>query len=222
MFEVYLQDCTGSISCSTPGRKILKRLSLIVVSSILAVAVLFGSLMGQTSTAHAATIPHSTQRAATLNDVQALISKIELYVHVADHHATVDSKLQSVVSQEQFQVVRQAVSAYNTSSVSTKQVSDSHAVSKTISRSSSSYWYACYYISNGTMDTIAWAIIFGGAVAAIVGILAAETGVGVAVAIAGVLLGFGGAYLLWYSDKYWPNGTTWCVDNYGDVWYYAD
>ncbi len=196
----------------------MKRLSLIFATSMLAVAVLFGSLMSQTSTAHAASIPNNTQGISTLHETQALISKVHLYVHVVNHHATIDPQFKGTVSQEQFQIVQKAVSTYNTLPVSAKQPSNSHYVSKI---ATGNVWWYCYYISNGTMDTIAWAMIFGGAVATIVGILASETGVGVAIAIAGVLEGFGGAYLLWYSDKYWPNGTTWC-SNGSFTYYYAD
>ena len=190
----------------------MKRLSLIVVSSVLAVAVLFGSLMSQTGTAHAASVSNSPQ------NFSVVVSKIEQYVHVVNLHATVDPQLSTFVTPTQFQAVQQAVHTYNTLSTSPSQPPVvSHSTNKAVPNSA----IACFYISNGVMDTIAWTIIVGGAVAAIVGILAAETGVGAAVAIAGVLLGFGGSYLLWVSDKYWPNGTTWCYD--GEVsWYYVD
>ncbi|HVB23261.1 MAG TPA: hypothetical protein VNG51_15070 [Ktedonobacteraceae bacterium] len=83
----------------------MKRLSLIVVTSILAVAVLFGSLMNQTSTAHAASI--STNPTA----LNALIAKVERHVHVVNFHATIDSQLKGLVTQEQFQTTQLAVEA---------------------------------------------------------------------------------------------------------------
>jgi len=197
----------------------VKRLSLIVVSSVLAVAILFGSLMSQTGTAHAATVSSSPQ------NFSALVSEIEHYVHVVNHHATVDPQLSAFVTPAQFETVQQAVHTYNTLSPSNapapQSLSVSHAASKAVPASSSGGLY-CVYIPNWVMDAIAWTITFGGGVAAIVGLVAADTGVGIGVAIAGVILGFGGQYLLWYSDKYWPNGSTWCSDLYGNVYFWAD
>lgn len=200
--------------------KTLKGFSLIIVSTILAFAILFGSSMGQTSTAHAASISNSPTA------LQALVSKVEQHVHVVNHHATVDSQLKALVTQEQFQTAQLAVNTYNQLAVSTPQPSNSHEVNHTIGSRvhPMTYWSACMYISNGTMDNIAWSMIFGGGIVTIAGIIVAlfTAGWGAAIAIAAVIVGIGGAYLLWESDKYWPNGTTWCTDSYQDVWYYVD
>jgi hypothetical protein len=69
----------------------------------------------------------------------------------------------------------------------------------------------CFYFTNGEIDLFAWVLIGGGALYTILGIIVSETGIGAVLLIAGVLLGIGGYYLLWYSDKYWPNGHTFCV-----------
>lgn len=210
----------------------MKRFSLIIVSAMLAVGILFGSLIGQMSTAQAASISnHATPS-------KALISTVERHVHVINHHATIDAQLSFLVTKEQLQIAQLAVNTYNELSASAIQtfpalaqhVSKSSHVSHMIgskvypSKAHPMYWVACMYISNGTMDTIAWTIIFGGGILSIAGIIVAlfTAGWGAAIAIAGVIVGIGGAYLLWYSDKYWGNGTTWCVDSYYDVWYYVD
>lgn len=194
----------------------MKRLSLIVVSSILAVAVLFGSLMGQTNIVHAASISDSTQ------SLNALVAKVELHVHVVNHHATIDSQLQAVVSQKQFQLVQQAVNTYNsltTSATNVPPVLPRHPSNSQKVRPS--FWEYCYTISNATMDYIAWQMILGGSIFTIEGILIAlVTGPGgAAISIGAVLIGFGGGYLLWYSDKYWPNGSFWCADSLGNVYW---
>lgn len=204
----------------------MKKLSVIVVSIVLAVAILFGSLIGQTGTAHAASTSSGTQ------SLNALISKVEQHVHVVDHHATIDSQLHALISQQQFREVQQAVATYNrlavsptgTPSVLIQHSSDTHQANITTqSKAHPGYWSYCYYISNGDMDKIAWAIILGGGVATVAGILVALVAppAGAAISIAAVIVALGGTYLLWYSDKYWPNGSNWCVNSYGNVWYYG-
>lgn len=208
----------------------MKRLSVVFVTSILAFALLFGVLLGQTGVAHAASIPNSTQRSTNVNTMQTLISEVHLYVHVVNHHATIDLKIKPLVSQKQFQAIEKAVSEYNTLStspntmLSTSSNTTLPAMAKPLSKSpnASSAWF-CFYISNGLMDQIAWGIIFGGTIDTIAGIILTvlSAGWGAVLAVAAVLVGFGGVYLLWYSDKYWPNGTTWC-SNGSSVYYYVD
>ena len=55
----------------------MKRLSLVFATSILAFAVLFGALIGQSGVAQAASIPNSTRGASISPALQAAIFKVE-------------------------------------------------------------------------------------------------------------------------------------------------
>jgi RHS repeat-associated protein len=73
----------------------------------------------------------------------------------------------------------------------------------------------CVYVSNGTLDAIAWAIIGAGAAIAISGLFASGTIIGLPVGAVlgalGIVEGIEGTFLLWYVDKYEPNGINFCI-----------
>jgi hypothetical protein len=70
----------------------------------------------------------------------------------------------------------------------------------------------CYYFSNIALDIIAWDYIGIGTEVAIIGLFAALVSgpVGAILGAFGLIIALEGTFLLWYSDKYYPNGTTVC------------
>jgi len=73
----------------------------------------------------------------------------------------------------------------------------------------------CYYFSNQALDIIAWVDIAIGTEVGIISLFLDATIVGLPVgALMGtssLLLIFVGSFLLWYFDKYFPNGGVLCL-----------
>lgn len=72
----------------------------------------------------------------------------------------------------------------------------------------------CVYVANWVLDTIAWTAIVTGAGYVTLGLFAAGMiygiPIGAILGAEGLWIGVSGTYMLWYSDKYYPNGLTVC------------
>jgi hypothetical protein len=75
-------------------------------------------------------------------------------------------------------------------------------------------WW-CGYIPNWVLDAFAWYVIAVGGVVAIVGAFVDVTIIGIPLGAVlnalGIAYGVTGAFLLWYFDKYYPNGVWRCL-----------
>jgi RHS repeat-associated protein len=75
--------------------------------------------------------------------------------------------------------------------------------------------YRCYHVSNRLLDEYAWAWMAYGLWAGILGTIVSATGFGAIfgaiIILLGLIAGFVGGFLIWYFDKYYPNGMTRCV-----------
>jgi hypothetical protein len=75
-------------------------------------------------------------------------------------------------------------------------------------------WFWCGYLPNWVLDAMAWYVIVVGSGVAAVGAFVDATIVGIPIGavINGLGLGYAlsGAFLLWYFDKYYPNGVWHC------------
>jgi hypothetical protein len=78
--------------------------------------------------------------------------------------------------------------------------------------SAQAYW--CYYVPNWALDAFAWYIIIVGGVAATASLFLDVTVIGIPLGIVlgvlGIWVGVTGGFLLWYFDKYYPNGAWIC------------
>jgi len=73
----------------------------------------------------------------------------------------------------------------------------------------------CYYFSNQALDIIAWGDIAIGTEVGIISLFLDATiidlPVGALMGTSSLLLIFVGSFLLWYFDKYFPNGGVLCL-----------
>lgn len=78
--------------------------------------------------------------------------------------------------------------------------------------SAQAYW--CYYLPNWALDAYAWIIIIEGGVLATASLFIDATVVGIPLGAVlgalGIWVGATGGFLLWYFDKYYPNGAWIC------------
>ena len=72
----------------------------------------------------------------------------------------------------------------------------------------------CSSVSNADLDAIAWAWIIYGAEYEILGFVADATVLGLPAGfvfgVLGIIIALEGTFMLWYFDKYYPNGMTIC------------
>lgn len=102
----------------------MKKLSLVVVSSLLAIALLVGTLVGnQTNVAHAATINNNIQKVSIsglITKQPAWIVEADPYVHVISGKAVINPAISKVLSPNDVVKVEQSVQHYNSLSTSVK------------------------------------------------------------------------------------------------------
>jgi hypothetical protein len=81
-----------------------------------------------------------------------------------------------------------------------------------LSISAQAYW--CVYLPNWALDAYAWYIIISGGVFATASLFLDVTVIGIPLGIVlgvlGIWEGVTGGFLLWYFDKYYPNGVWIC------------
>ena len=72
----------------------------------------------------------------------------------------------------------------------------------------------CLYFSNEALDTLAWGLIGIGGELGIIAVFLTVTVFGIPAAAIfaslGIIVGLVGTYILWYVDKYYPNGGNVC------------
>jgi hypothetical protein len=81
-----------------------------------------------------------------------------------------------------------------------------------LAMSAQAYW--CYYFPNWALDAFAWYVIIEGGILATVSLFVDVTvlglPLGIVLGVLGIWVGVTGGFLLWYFDKYYPNGAWIC------------
>jgi len=199
----------------------LKRLSVIVVSLLLAVALLFGStIVDQANVAHAAAYsgPGSAQRTAAINAIKHLVTEVDLYVHIVNNQAIVSPQLEHTITAAQYNDVLQLANEYNALPLSAKQDSKNY---QSVSRSPnivrhsdySSWWDAFSTCMSWPVNAIISVVgnvfmAFGTLAAGIYALL------GVTVPAWALALGVAGAFLF-------LGATAFCT-GYANAWLWYD